>query len=128
MFRLIPHRLLVEPKATITRLEAAADSTRAILRIDGLLCSACAANVCRALEAVPGVQNASVDLDSALASVTFDPAAANPEKLVHAVEGTVIFRPLRRLLARIGQRAHGERQRRSGSLDPDNAHRNSGPA
>jgi copper chaperone CopZ len=79
---------------------AGPDAT-ATLRIEGLLCSACAAHVCRRLERVPGVRSAEVDLERGEALIAFDAARATPEALAAAVEGAVILRPLRRLLARL---------------------------
>jgi len=113
MFRLIPHRALIEPKASVARVEEADEGAEATLRIEGLLCSACAANVLRRLERVDGVRSAAVDLERGEAQVSYDPARATPQALVAAVEGAVLFRPLRRLLAAIA--GHG--RRRSGSSD-----------
>ncbi len=95
MFRIIPRRLLTEPKAEVI------DDTgsTATLRIDGLVCSACASNVRGSLERVPGVRYAEVDLDSGDALVTYDMSRAAPQALVAAVERSVLFPKLRRLLA-----------------------------
>jgi copper chaperone CopZ len=115
MFRLIPHRLLIEPKASVARVEKTGEGATAVLRIDGLLCSACAANVRRRLERVHGVREASVDLERGEAEVSYHPARTTPEALIATVEGAVILRPVRRLLAAFA--GHG--RRRSGSSDPD---------
>jgi copper chaperone len=132
MFRLIPHRALIEPKARVARVDETAEGAEATLRIDGLLCSACAANVRRRLERVDGVRSAEVDLERGEAEVSYDPARTSPEALVAAVEGAVILRPVRRLLAALAHfpmgRASARRQAeacpsntrsRSGSSDPD---------
>lgn len=100
MFRLIPHRAFVEPHAEIAEIDS--EGTTATLRIDGLLCSACAATVRGRLERIDGVRRAAVDLDRGRALVTFDPSSATPDSLVEAVESAVILRPLRRLLAALG--------------------------
>ena len=99
MFRLIPHRALIEPKASVARIEDTAEGATVTLRIEGLLCSACAANVRSRLERADGVRSAAVDLERGEARVNYDPARTSPEALVAAVEGAVIFRPARRLLA-----------------------------
>jgi len=104
MFRLIPHRAFVEPRAAVTTLSGDDAETSATLRIDGLLCSACASNVQRRLEGVDGVRSADVDLDRGVAQVRYDPACATPAALVEAVESAVILRPLRRLLAALSGR------------------------
>jgi copper chaperone CopZ len=105
MFRLIPHRALIEPRAAVIRTEPTNGGSTTTLRIDGLLCSACAANVRGRLERVPGVRSARVDLETGEAAVECDPALATPEALVAAVESAVILRPLRRFLARFGHPA-----------------------
>ena len=102
MFRLIPHRLLIEPKASVARVDEAAEGAETTLRIDGLLCSACAANVRRRLESVDGVRSAEVDLEREEAQVSYDPGRTTPKALVAAVEGAVLFRPLRRMLGALG--------------------------
>lgn len=76
----------------------------AMLRIDGLVCSACAANVRGRLEAVPGVRRAEVDLDSGTASVEHD-SSCPPGALVTAVERSVLFPSARRLIHRMARSA-----------------------
>ena len=107
MFRILPHRALIEPKATVTAVEARQEESTATVRIDGLLCSACASNVQQALERVEGVRAAHVDLDRGEAVVRYDASRAAPDALVRAVEGAVILRPLRRLLAAAHRRIVG---------------------
>ena len=67
MFRLIPHRAFVGPRAEVTAIDS--EGTTATLRIDGLLCSACAATVRGRLERIEGVRSAEVDLESGRALV-----------------------------------------------------------
>ena len=99
MFRIIPHRAFIEPKASVANVEKTGEGSVATLRIEGLLCSACAANVRGRLERVEGVQSAQVDLEHGKAQVRYDPARATPEALTAAVERAVVLRPARRLLA-----------------------------
>jgi copper chaperone CopZ len=86
MFRFIPHRALIEPKASLARLDVSGAEATAVLRIDGLVCSACAARVRRRLERVDGVSSARVDFDSGEARVAYDATRATPDALVAAVE------------------------------------------
>ncbi len=114
MFRIIPQRALIEPKASLARLDSSGAEATAVLRIDGLVCSACAARVRRHLERVDGVTSARVDLDRGEARVAYDATCATPDALVVAVERAALFRPLRRLMAAVSTAG-----RRSGSSDPD---------
>jgi copper ion binding protein len=55
------------------------------LKIQGMTCNHCAMRVSKALKAVPGVQDAQVDLEKGEASVTFDEAKATQEIMSKAV-------------------------------------------
>jgi len=55
------------------------------LKIQGMTCNHCVMRVSKALKAVPGVQDALVDLQKGEASVTFDDAKATQEKMSKAV-------------------------------------------
>jgi len=55
------------------------------LKIQGMTCNHCVMRVAKALKAVPGVQDAQVDLQKAEATVTYDEAKANREKMGAAV-------------------------------------------
>jgi len=65
----------------------AGGTEKAVLRIDGMTCAACAAAVEAALGAVPGVARAAVDALAGRAAVTFDPDRTGPRDLLAAVEG-----------------------------------------
>ncbi|HEX5692922.1 MAG TPA: copper ion binding protein, partial [Roseiflexaceae bacterium] len=56
------------------------------LPVTGMTCASCVNRVEKALKKVPGVQNASVNLATEQAAVSFDPAAAAPSQLIAAVE------------------------------------------
>ncbi|MFL5303241.1 MAG: heavy metal translocating P-type ATPase, partial [Anaeromyxobacteraceae bacterium] len=58
------------------------------LQISGMTCAACQARVQKALANAPGVLDASVNLMTAEASVTFDPSASSPDALVARVRET----------------------------------------
>ncbi len=63
----------------------------------------------RTLERVPGVERAEVDASTGRAMVTYRASpgeAAGPSRLVAAVQGTVLFPRIRRLLGHLG---HGFR-------------------
>ena len=104
MFRIIPHRAFIEPKASVTKLDEAGSERIATLRIEGLLCSACAITVRRRLQAVAGVRSANVDLERGEAQVRYDADRASPLALTEAVERAVVLRPVRRLLAALAGR------------------------
>ena len=106
MLRVLPHRAFIEPAVSVDRVAASgaasgADST-AILRVDGLLCSLCAANVRNRLQAIDGVYEAHVSLSDGEATVRFDRERVHTDTLVSAVEAAVVLRPVRRWLAKLG--------------------------
>jgi copper chaperone len=55
------------------------------LKIQGMTCNHCVMRVAKALKAVPGVQDARVDLQKAEAAVTYDDAKVSLDKLSFAV-------------------------------------------
>jgi len=55
------------------------------LKIQGMTCNHCVMRVAKALKAVPGVQDALVDLQKAEALVTYEESKVAPEKLSSAV-------------------------------------------
>ena len=56
------------------------------LLIEGMTCAACVRRIERAVGAVPGVQEVTVNLVTRRASVQFDPAATNREQVAAAIE------------------------------------------
>ncbi len=58
---------------------------KANLKIQGMTCNHCVMRVAKALKAVPGVQDAQVDLQKAEAAVTYDDAKVSLDKLSVAV-------------------------------------------
>ncbi len=54
-------------------------------KIQGMTCNHCVMRVAKALKAVPGVQDAQVDLKKAEAVVTFDEGKVTKDKLGFAV-------------------------------------------
>lgn len=59
--------------------------TTKTLKIQGMTCNHCAMRVAKALKGLSGVQDAKVDLQKAEASVTYDEATVNAEKMAAAV-------------------------------------------
>ena len=55
------------------------------LKIGGMTCNHCVMRVAKALKAIPGVQDAQVDLQKAEAVVSYDEASVGLEKLSIAV-------------------------------------------
>ncbi len=55
------------------------------LKIQGMTCNHCVMRVAKALKAVPGVQDAQVDLQKAEAVVTYDEGKVGQDKLGFAV-------------------------------------------
>ena len=55
------------------------------LKVQGMTCNHCVMRVAKALKAVPGVQDAQVDLQKAEAAVTYDDAKVTTDKLSNAV-------------------------------------------
>jgi Cu+-exporting ATPase len=70
--------------ATKDTAEAPATTT-ATIRIQGMHCASCVANVTRALESVDGVAAASVSLATSSAAVTFDPRRVDHRKLADSL-------------------------------------------
>lgn len=58
---------------------------KTVLKIQGMTCNHCVMRVSKALKAIPGVQNAEVDLQKAEAAVQYDDAKVTPDKLSFAV-------------------------------------------
>ncbi|MES2355882.1 MAG: heavy-metal-associated domain-containing protein [Pseudomonadota bacterium] len=62
----------------------AASSQTAVLDVENMTCSLCQVTVKKALEKLPGVADAKIDLDKKTATVQFDPAQANFDTLIKA--------------------------------------------
>ena len=62
--------------------------TKVRIPVTGMTCSACQSRVQSALQKQPGVEDASVNLMMANATVTYDPAETTPERLIDAVRKT----------------------------------------
>lgn len=63
----------------------AADQT-AKFKVTGMYCDACQTKIQHALTTTSGVKNATVDLNSGSATVTFDDAKVKPEQIIKIIE------------------------------------------
>jgi copper chaperone len=61
-------------------------SKQTILKVTGMSCSGCSANVEKALKGVAGVSSVKVDLKGGKASVDYDPAKTTDKDLANAVK------------------------------------------
>jgi copper chaperone CopZ len=59
---------------------------QAMLKVTGMSCSGCAANVEKALKGVDGVTKTTVDLKGGKATVEYDPAKTDEKSLAGAVK------------------------------------------
>lgn len=76
---------VVAPK--VKKEIAAANLQTTSFAIEGMTCAiGCAKTIQEDLTALDGVQDAKVDFDTKLATVTFDKTVQNPEKLTKTVE------------------------------------------
>lgn len=71
-----------------TGTNAATTSEKVTIPVKGMTCAACQARVQRALQATPGVLDASVNLMLKNAAVTYDPMVTSPMVLVEAIRET----------------------------------------
>ena len=63
-------------------------NVKTVLRSDELSCPSCVPKIEKALNALPGVENAEVRFNSGKIEVEHDPERASVEALVEAVRGT----------------------------------------
>ena len=59
---------------------------RLAVRIEGLHCQGCVANVRGVLRALPGVSGVEVSLEKGRAEIDYDPRIARPEQFREAIE------------------------------------------
>jgi Cu+-exporting ATPase len=74
--------------ATPRNVEPGENAGKISFPVTGMTCAACQARVQRALSAVPGVSDASVNLVTKSAAVLYDPSTVTPQRLVEAVRAT----------------------------------------
>jgi Cu+-exporting ATPase len=66
--------------------EKTATQETAVLELGGMTCSSCAVRIEKALNRLPGVAQAAVNLATEQARVQFDPSQAGPDDLIRAVQ------------------------------------------
>lgn len=77
------------PAPKVKKEIAAANLQTASFTIEGMTCAVgCAKTIQEELTALDGVQEAKVDFDKKLATVTFDKTVQNPESLTKIVQAT----------------------------------------
>ncbi len=90
-----PRRMLRAPDSSVTAL----DEQGATLQIDGLFCGVCANRVSNSLSRLDGVESASCDLESAIATVRLS-GTVDEAELRQAVLDAAYAKPLRRAAER----------------------------
>ncbi|GAC1349122.1 MAG: heavy metal translocating P-type ATPase [Ktedonobacteraceae bacterium] len=75
----------IEENAGPSHAQTGVDS-RAVLALEGMTCASCAMRIEKGLKKVPGVRDASVNLATEQATVTYDPAQTDVERMVQKVE------------------------------------------
>jgi Cu+-exporting ATPase len=69
-------------------MTSAKPPNRITIPVSGMTCAACQGRVQRVLQKAPGVEDATVNLLLNNATVTFDPNATSPDRLVDTIRGT----------------------------------------
>jgi Cu+-exporting ATPase len=62
------------------------EKTRIVLKVTGMSCSGCAANVKSALSSVPGVISAEVDLKTGIAEISISERKPSGDQLIAAIK------------------------------------------
>ena len=70
-------------EATASSLPTATSESQAIVEIKGMTCAGCETTVRFALERIPGVGSAEVNVERAEAVVDYDPARVSPAEVAH---------------------------------------------
>ena len=96
--RLHPRRLVIVPSVAALERTAAGSSR---VRVDGMVCAACAARTRAAFARVNGVSEVRVDLDAGIAELRFEADTPARVALQRALDAVVVAKPARRLLARL---------------------------
>lgn len=85
--RTLKYSILVLTAALLVALPmVAAKQQTLVLDIQGMHCAGCASGIEAMLKRVDGVTRADVSFEERLATVEYDPAKANVEKIVEAIE------------------------------------------
>jgi P-type Cu+ transporter len=105
---------LVEGNVTepLTQTEPLPES-RTILALEGMTCASCAIRIEKGLKKIPGVKDASVNLATVQATVTYDPTQTGLEQMVQKVDAvgyraTPLVLPVTRSVAPVKSEPEGE--------------------
>ncbi len=79
---------MISEAAALPAARPSGETAQARVPIKGMHCAACTTTIERALRRVPGVVEASVSLNEAVARVTYVPGVASPEALAEAVRAS----------------------------------------
>src|SRR5438270_11935700 len=75
----------IETSAVMPQKQTEAESS-AVLDIEGMTCASCAMRIEKGLKRVPGVKDASVNLATEKATVTYDPTQTDIGQMVQKVD------------------------------------------
>ncbi|MCH8927914.1 MAG: heavy-metal-associated domain-containing protein [Candidatus Marinimicrobia bacterium] len=67
------------------------DIETTVIKIEGMSCSFCAKTAEKSMTSAEGVESVKLDLDSGLATVTYDKQKTNPEKIASTVKKDTRF-------------------------------------
>ena len=62
------------------------------LKVSGMVCSACANTVEKAVKKIDGVKTIKADQPTGIAAVTYDPAKTTPEAIAKVINGKTPFK------------------------------------
>jgi len=78
---------MMEENVQVSQIRTMAmDESQATLALEGMTCASCAVRIEKGLKKIPGVKDASVNLATEQATVTYEPAQTNLEQMVQKVE------------------------------------------
>jgi len=71
--------------------EGDSDKETTVIKISGMSCNFCAKMAEKSMTSAEGVESVKLDLNSGLATVTYDKQSTNPEKIASTVEKETYF-------------------------------------
>jgi P-type Cu+ transporter len=77
----------IEENVTVSQTQTqSTEESRAVFALEGMTCASCAMRIEKGLKKIPGVQDASVNLATEQATVTYDPVQTGLEQMVQKVD------------------------------------------
>ncbi len=104
----------IEENVTVSQTQTqSTEKSRAVLALEGMTCASCAMRIEKGLKKIPGVQDASVNLATEQATVTYDPVQTGLEQMVQKVDAVgykaiPIVLPASRLTTPVKSEREGE--------------------